>query len=1151
MKLIFSSLLFFSGIPSTAVAQITPDSSLGTENSVVENNGNRDTINGGAIRDANLFHSFQEFNVGAGKEAYFTNPNGIANIFSRVTGNNFSNIQGTLGVLGNANLFLINPNGILFGENARLDVNGSFFATSADSVVFGNGFEFSAANPNQPPLLTIDIPIGLKFRDNPGDITNNQGTLSVNSEATIGLLGGNLVFEDGGIENPGGRVELGSVTEGEVNLIEVANGFTVDYSAVENFGDISLSGRSVISASGEGGGDIQVAGKDISITGLSGFVSNTSGANPGGDINILATDSLAISGIENDDNFVSAISNRVLSSATADGGDINIETGNLRLGDRALIDTFVSGQGNAGNINIKARETASLESQGNTSAIISRIGSGATGNGGDINITTSSLNLSNGASLNASTSGQGDAGNIELNASSITFDNGTRLDTRNFGQRKGGDVIINATNDVSFANNSDIFVTGGEGGSININAKNLSITSGSIFFGGVDIDLGFSEAQSGDIVINLTEDLLIDGLDGERLTFITNTIFGEGNPGNIDISARNITFQNGGNISILIDINKEQEKVKIGNIDLNATGNIIFDGNNNSFNSGILNFLPKNTSGNIGEINVTAQNLTLTNGAQIQSLVGGVADSGDININVADSIKVDGFAEISTRNRTGILSSNISSIITEDGKGNAGTININTSYLYLSRNGSIFADIQGEGNAGGININANQITIGGQGNTRLLPSYIRADTFGNEGNGGNILINTGSLRIKDGGSVSASVLNGFGTGGNITINARDIISVEGEGILFSSEEQRNIEYSSQIDSGLFRGVGNGGNIQINTAKLILNNDALISANIVESKGNGGEININATNSIEVLGESDIEADVLPGSTGNSGNLTIETGKLLVTEGSQISVSTFGNGNAGNLTIRANDSIKLSGIGVGRSGLFASALEEDGNGNNLTIFTQDLIIRDGATISVGNFPSIEGLTEPGTGEAGNLIIEASNITLENGGRITAATQSPTGEGANIILNVSEDITLRDNSFISAQALKKATGGNLDIDARFTIAFPSQNNDIIANAEDGQGGNIDITAEALFGIKEREANLGNETNDIDASSQFGLDGNISVNTLTIDPTSALLALTQEVVDPAKLIAQNVCTQTANSSFVNKISNNILRSIFGILS
>ena len=89
MSKILSSLVLWALIPSVALAQITPDASLGEEEkSVVNTNGNRDTINGGAIRDTNLFHSFQEFNVGVEREAYFSNPDGINNIFSRVTGNN-------------------------------------------------------------------------------------------------------------------------------------------------------------------------------------------------------------------------------------------------------------------------------------------------------------------------------------------------------------------------------------------------------------------------------------------------------------------------------------------------------------------------------------------------------------------------------------------------------------------------------------------------------------------------------------------------------------------------------------------------------------------------------------------------------------------------------------------------------------------------------------------------------------------------------------------------------------------------------------------------------------------------------------------------------------------------------------------------------
>ena len=146
-------------------------------------------IEGGANRGENLFHSFSELNVNDLQRVYFANPQGIQRIFSRVTGNNISNINGVLGVLGNANLFILNPNGIIFGPNASLDVNGSFVATTADRIVFGNQFSFSASNPqNVPPLLTVNVPLGLQYGRNSGRTTNfaNQGVgLQVPTDQTI------------------------------------------------------------------------------------------------------------------------------------------------------------------------------------------------------------------------------------------------------------------------------------------------------------------------------------------------------------------------------------------------------------------------------------------------------------------------------------------------------------------------------------------------------------------------------------------------------------------------------------------------------------------------------------------------------------------------------------------------------------------------------------------------------------------------------------------------------------------------------------------------------------------------------------------------------------------------------------------------------
>ena len=157
------SLSVFASFGTQAIAQVTPDESLGPERTTVKRNVNSprgaiDRIEGGAIRGSNLFHSFADFNVRNLEKVYFSNPSLVDNIISRVTGSTQSNILGTLGVLGNANLFLINPNGVVFGPNAVLDVTGSFLASTSDQLQFENGYAFSATEANAPPPSTAQSP---------------------------------------------------------------------------------------------------------------------------------------------------------------------------------------------------------------------------------------------------------------------------------------------------------------------------------------------------------------------------------------------------------------------------------------------------------------------------------------------------------------------------------------------------------------------------------------------------------------------------------------------------------------------------------------------------------------------------------------------------------------------------------------------------------------------------------------------------------------------------------------------------------------------------------------------------------------------------------------------------------------------------------
>ncbi|NJL81439.1 MAG: filamentous hemagglutinin N-terminal domain-containing protein [Richelia sp. SM2_1_7] len=209
-----------------AQSNLVPDNTLSSESSnVIFNLGGipNELITGGAQREQNLFHSFREFNVSAGRGAYFFIPNAsIANVLTRVTGSNRSEILGTLGTIqavgdnfvsSNANLFLINPNGIIFGENSRLDVGGSFVATTANGIQFGDRGNFSTTNPQTPGVLTVN-PSALFFNQiNQNAAIQNNASLSVSEGRSLLLVGGNVNSNGGKLLAPGGRVELGGLTE--------------------------------------------------------------------------------------------------------------------------------------------------------------------------------------------------------------------------------------------------------------------------------------------------------------------------------------------------------------------------------------------------------------------------------------------------------------------------------------------------------------------------------------------------------------------------------------------------------------------------------------------------------------------------------------------------------------------------------------------------------------------------------------------------------------------------------------------------------------------------------------------------------------------------------------------------------------------------
>lgn len=302
---ILSGMLILGHHP--AVAQVTPDNTLGNESSVVNNrDATSQSVDGGAIRGQNLFHSFQEFNIDAERGVYFANPEAVTNIFSRITGNDVSNILGTLGVDGAANLFLINPNGIIFGDGASLDVQGSFTATSADGIEFGEQGFFSASNPEVPNSLTINPSAYLFNQVESGAIADGSQAstdfnpsaffgdnflgLSVPDGESLSFIGDNVSVDGGGAIASEGGIKLGGLTEeGRIDIESNGNNISLNFSEGVLRGEISLNNQTIVSVTTDGGGGVAVnttgaASSGTLVSGVS-FVPNNLTDSPNNSIN--------------------------------------------------------------------------------------------------------------------------------------------------------------------------------------------------------------------------------------------------------------------------------------------------------------------------------------------------------------------------------------------------------------------------------------------------------------------------------------------------------------------------------------------------------------------------------------------------------------------------------------------------------------------------------------------------------------------------------------------------------------------------------------------------------------------------------------------------------------------------------------------------
>src|SRR5919202_395863 len=1034
-----SGAITFPSMP--VLAQITPDGTLGSESSVVTPNvtikgTTSDRIDGGAIRGNALFHSFSEFNIGNGGAAYFSNPAGIANILSRITGSNPSNIQGTLGVLGNANLFVINPNGIIFGPNARLDLRGSFLASTANSIVFDKGVEFSATNPSAPPLLTISVPLGLQYRTRQPGAIANAGNLAVQPGQNITLVGG-TVATTGQLRAPGGQISVAAVP-GE-SLVQLAQGgqllsvapttnpqattaaaptLTQLLNTVGYDTGLTVTPEAQVELKGSG----TRLSADVGTVIVSGTLdaSNPAVGQMGGTVQVLGS-------------RVGLFDTARINVSGDAGGGTALIGGNYQGQGRLpkAIATYIApdvtinadalGVGNGGQIvawaNDSTRVYGTLSAQGGTVA----------GNGGVIE--TSSQNFL-------------DVSGIKVNTTAPLGVSGTWLiDPRNIISQN------NATTNGTFSGgNPNVFTPGGDDAVISTQDIQNQLNGGT----NVTITTGSTGTQEGNITVAAPITKTRGGVTTLRLEAANNITFKSGatitstnDPLNVVLSADSdrsgacdlVVFGTG------VD-NVNEIQANGGNI--NITANSVLLDNQANFHSDAFG----NRNG--GQVNVNARTVSLTNGSGMGSDTSSGGKAGGVTI-IADTLSLNssrlntntygsGNAGQITLN-VGSLSLNNSGIGTNtEGTGNAGKITINADTIALENTAGIGSATVGRGNAGQIEVKAGSI--------RLNNSAFTSATYGG-GNAGQINIHAGSISLTDR-SVFESNTFGRGKGGQVTITANSVTlrkdasidsKTEGSGDagqVTINADVVSFKENSALNTSTF-GSGNAGQITLNVGSLSLSNSTLVTE--TNGRGNAGKITINAANTIALENKAAIGTTTR--GRGHAGQIEVTAGSI-TSKNSAFTSDTNGNGNAGQINIHAG-SISL----IDRS-VFVSNTSGSGKGGQVTLTANSVALTGAA--------SIDSRTR-GSGDAGQVAITADVVSFkENSGLNTSTFGS--GNAGQIMLNVSS-LSLN-NSVIGSETRRSGNAGQITINAANTITLENHAGIVTETRGRGNAGQIEVTA-----------------------------------------------------------------------------------------
>ncbi|AFY80305.1 filamentous hemagglutinin N-terminal domain-containing protein [Oscillatoria acuminata] len=935
---------------SPSSAQIVPDTTLPV-NSIVTPQGDRLVITGGTSTGSNLFHSFTEFNVPTGGTAYFNQGSTLQNIFTRITGINPSNIDGILQANGRANLFLLNPNGIIFGANAQLNIGGSFFASAGDRIQFADRTEFPANPGDNPPLLTVSSPIGLQLGSDPGNITVKDARLQVPTGQQLALVGDNLAISGAQLRAPSGTIDLSAQ-------------------------NTTLSAGALLDVSGEAGGQIRIGSRDITLTDQSRILADTLGngtgrgieitterlnlsdralisastfgSGTGGQLTIQATDAVVMTG---DNSFNQTLdrlfSNQVtrpddigtgifsLTFNTGNGGNLTLNTPSLQLADSAFISTATFADGNGGNLTV---------------------------NSGNVHLVESELFADN--------LGNGDAGDLTLNAQTLTLENGGAIAASTFGAGVGGTITITVSDSIQARGtssagrfNSGIFASAyvnatQPAGNIRIQTGQLRVQDGAQIAAST-----FASVPGGIIAVTASE-IEISGIsaDGRSLSSVKTQTQSEGRAGNLTLNTESLIVRDGAFIStstlgtgdggnLTIQATDFVELTGTGTFNL---GQAVVEGgfDPDQIQDGL--FTVSSVSGNAGNLTLETGRLSVRNGAHIATGTLTQGTGGTLRVRARDRIDLQG-AYLLTG--TG-------------GSGPAGDIFIDTGDLRLQDRSQIIASTLATGSGGNIQVNAWE-------SVQLQNQSSMISTSQGGGSAGYVLIQTGQLSLQNQSFVS-TFASGEGNAGFLGITASESVELQGQSALETFTQ----------------GIGDAGFLQIDTRSLTLDNSGIS----VSAQGTGEAGNLNITTDRLSLNDGFLLGIA---ASGRGGNVQLEVNDLLtLRQRSAISAEALGTGDGGNVAV-ATDAIAL----LENSRIRANAVE--GMGGKIQIFTQALFESPESQISASSSQGLDGVVSVNTPDLqptqGLIALPSEMLNLANlvfEGCGTGASQSEfivTGRG----------------------------------------------------------------------------------------------------------------------------------------------------------